>query len=55
MKGTLIGFKKKVCNKIEDVYKSYKSDFQVTIGDLMNEKSVNKEKKYSHIVEDVER
>ena len=54
MKGTLINFKKKVNNKIEAVYKSYISDFQVTIGDLLKEKEQNREEEYSHKSKDFE-
>ena len=56
MKGTIINFKDKVYQKIDDVYKSYKWDFQATIGKLINEKNNSKDKKYSHkIIEENER
>ena len=54
MKGSLIVFKDKVYKKVEDVYKSYRRDFQTVIGSLMNEKS-NNEKEYSKSVEENER
>ena len=55
MKGTLIGFKKRVSKTIEKVYKLYKGDFQSSLGSLINEKNVVKERKYSHSVKDSEK